>query len=67
MSAAATRLGYAHPSLRFVADADVIAVTGLIEDEIVLRREVLHAVYREHVLHQTLPLRRSLLDGLLQS
>ncbi len=67
MSAAATRLGYAYPSLRFVVDVDGIAVTGLINDESLLQREVLHAVYREHILYQALPLRHSLIDGLLRS
>lgn len=64
LSSAATRLGYLYPELLFTVRDDAVEVTGAVEES-VMRREVLHAVYREKIFAETLPLRRTLIDGLL--
>jgi len=64
-SAALVRLGYLYPDAVFQAGEAAVIVTGCITDISVMRREVLHATYRERIYAETLPLRRSLLDGLL--
>jgi hypothetical protein len=64
LASATTRLGYLYPDLVFTVIDEGVAVTGEGEESI-LRREVLHAVYREKIFAETLPLRRTLIDGLL--
>jgi hypothetical protein len=64
LASATTRLGYLYPDLVFTIIDEGVAVTGDGEES-VLRREVLHAVYREKIFAETLPLRRTLIDGLL--
>lgn len=62
---AATRLGYLYPDVQFVVRTDGVELVGTDIDLAAMRREVLHAVYRERVFAETLPLRRTLIDGLL--
>ena len=64
LPSAATRLGYLYPKLCFEVTAAGMEVSGEF-DESILRREILHAVYRERIFAETLPLRRTLIDGLL--
>lgn len=64
-SNALVRLGYLYPDAVFEAGEAAVSVTGPITDIAVMRREVLHATYRERIYAETLPLRRRLLDGLL--
>jgi hypothetical protein len=63
--AAVVRLGYLHPHLTFSwTPLGNVHVEGTFDHHDV-RRDVLHAVYREKVLKETLPLRQKLIDGLL--
>jgi hypothetical protein len=66
--AAVTRLGYLHPSLRFLISADGIAIDGTSEEGPEhLRQEVLYAVYREKIFAEALPLRRALLAAVTEA
>lgn len=64
LPAAATRLGYLYPELVFETVPEGMAITGSLDISVV-RRELLHQVYRERIFAETLPLRRTLIDGLL--
>ena len=63
--AALARLGYLFPAIAFAAADGRILITGKGLDETSLRREILHALYRERILERTLPLRQALIEGLL--
>jgi|GEM_PF-1200620 len=62
---AIARLGYLHPRSIFSVEAGVVVVDGVDLDAAAVRRDVLHALYRERILDQTMPLRQRLIEGLL--
>ena len=58
LSAAVVRLGYLFPNLSFGASEQGITVAGMTTEVAEqLKRDVLHAVYREKVYAETLPMR----------
>lgn len=59
------RLGYLYPRQTFSAEIGLIRVEGAGFDPAAMRRDVLHTLYRERILEQTMPLRRRLIEGLL--
>ncbi len=64
---AIARLQYLHPGLSFHTHSNAIAVTGSTLVEVaVLRRDVLHAVYREKIYLETLPMRSAFYDTVLR-
>jgi hypothetical protein len=61
VSAALLNAQVRYPSLRFIDDGDVVTVGGALDakgDEV--RRSVLHAIYREKIYADTLPMRLAL-------
>ncbi|TFF19862.1 hypothetical protein E3C22_19550 [Jiella endophytica] len=63
--AAVTRLGYLHPRATFNVRDHVIVVEGAIGDAPTMRRDVLHALYRERISDRGEDLRTRLIEGLL--
>lgn len=64
LGAAVVRLGYLYPGVTFVTEGEAtISATwdppDAFEPE-VLRRDILHAVYRERIYRETLPVREAL-------
>lgn len=60
---AIVRLGYLYPRHEFSVEDGVLHVRGHGDaDPATIRREVLHAVYREKIYDETLPLRQTLLE-----
>ncbi|MER8640398.1 hypothetical protein NKJ81_31450 [Mesorhizobium sp. M0018] len=56
------RLQVQYPSLRFSASGQGVAVEELPPDRLDdLRKNVLHAIYREKIYSETLPLRQALI------
>lgn len=64
--AASSRLQYLFPALRFSIEGTGFAIDGLGDagEEDGVRREVAHALYRERVYSDTLPMRTALLETL---
>lgn len=61
---AVLRLSYILPNLNFKASGAAVSVEGdLPEDLGALRRDILHAVYREKIYTETLPMRTAFFDA----
>jgi hypothetical protein len=68
LEAAVLRLGSQYPSLRFLVRDAVIAVAGATpENQSEIRKAVLHAVYREKIYAETLPMRQALVAAVTAS
>lgn len=61
---AVVRLAYLYPKLQFTLTADEIEISGPVDDEAVVRRDVAYALYRQRIFQRSLPLRQALLDTL---
>lgn len=63
LSAAAVRVGYLHPNFTIELSPEGFRVSGpQAVRQLGLKRDLLHAVYREKIYHETLALRQGLLD-----
>jgi hypothetical protein len=65
LAAAVARLSYLHPQSTFSVTETGVSVSTEDRDDTNLKREICYAVYRQQIYLETLPLRRTLIDGLL--
>lgn len=65
LAAAVARLSYLYPQSTFAVTETGVSVSTGDRDETDLKREIFYAVYRQQIYIETLPLRRTLIDGLL--
>lgn len=62
--AATVRLGYLYPELNFICSDGGVEVSGLLpENTTLLKRDVLHSIYREKIYNDTLPMRTAFLNA----
>lgn len=54
------RLGYMHPDLEIIKEHQKIIIMGEEIDRLTIKKEVMYALYREKIYHETSPIRKYL-------
>lgn len=60
---ATLRFGYLYPQIEVVVDGSIVRFAGAGAEDPALKREFKFCLYRQKIFEQTLPLRKTLIEG----